>query len=507
MRKRLFIALGLVVVLTALAGSAALAQGPGGQVTPVHPIRSDYATIKAAIDANAPRQGSGGGKPSAHTPTSGSNWQGQGATGYSPSDANGAIGPTEYIELVNVSIGVYSRTGGLLSQNSQATWTGNAHANGDAAIEYSAHDQRFYASMLYINNSNYQLIYGFSKGSAPSANNADWCFYQSSFGGRYGKNLPDYPKLGDTADFMLIGVNTFRSGRTYIGSDVAWVSKPAAQTVLTSCPTLATGVITNIKNSDGSSASTPNPAKQTDSSSTGYIVANKDPGSGTSNMLSVFTVTKSASGTPVLGAAKPVTVTGYKYPPSAPQKGTSDTLDTLDARLMSAWAAPDPSRGGAVAVWTGHTVAASGSGLGAEYRWYEINPATGGLYQSGIVQSTSLYVFMGAVSPDRNGAAGLFGSNALMAFNTSSGSTFPAAAMASVVNGSQSGIVTVATSPAADTDFTCGPVCRWGDYSGASPDPASPSSGTEGIVWATVMMETSNATNPNWGSLNWQANP
>lgn len=506
MKKRLLLTLGTVIFLLALVGPTALADGPalGPATTPPHPIHPEYWNIKAALDAHAP--GGGGGTPqpvTSHTPASGSNWQGQGATNYSPSDATGAVGPTEYIELVNVSVGVYDRSGNLLSQGSQASWTGNAHANGDAQVEYSAHDQRFYASMLYISGTNYQLIYGFSKGSAPSASNSDWCFYQSTFGGRYGRNLPDYPKLGDTADFILIGVNTFRNGRTFIGSDVAWVAKPAAGT--TSCPSsLATGVKTGLTSADGSAATTPNPAKQTDSSSTGYVVANKDPGNGTSTVLSIFTVTKSGSGTPVFSAAQTVTVPAYGYPPSAPQANTNDKLDTLDARLMSAWASPDPNQTGAVAVWTGHTVLASSGGTGAEFRWYEINPATGGLFQSGKVQSNSQYVFMGAVSSDRNGASGTFGGNALMAFNTSSSTALPAAAMASVVNGAQSSITQVAISPAPDTDFTCTPVCRWGDYSGASPDPAST---TAGQVWSSVMMETSNPTNPNWGTWNWQATP
>lgn len=506
MKKRIVFALGVIVLLSALAGSTALAQGPGGaSPIPPHPIRADYWNIKAELDSRAPGLSGTPQAVSPHTPTTTGlpNWQGQGATNYSPSDANGAIGPTEYVEIVNVSVGVYGRSGNLLSQASQADWTGNAHANGDGVIEYSAHDKRFYAAMLYINGSNYQLIYGFSKGSAPSANNLDWCFYQSDFGGRYGSNLPDYPKLGDTADFILIGVNTFQGGRTFIGSDVAWVSKPAAG--ITTCPPLATGVVTNLKNADGSSATTPNPAKQTDSSSTGYVVANKDPGRKTSTVLSLITVTKSASGTAVLSVPQTVSVDAYAYPPSAPQQGTHDKLDTLDARLMSAWAAPDPNRGG-VAVWTGHTVSASAGGFGAEFRWYEINAATGGMVQKGKVQSSNLYVFMGAVSPDRNGAAGLFGSNALMAFNTSSRSALPAAAMASVVNGVQSSISQVAISPAPDTDFTCNPVCRWGDYSGASPDPASPTTGTEGQVWSTVMTNGSTG-NPSWTTQNWAALP
>ena len=49
------------------------------------------------------------------------------------------------------------------------------------------------------------------------------------------------------------------------------------------------------------------------------MVANEDPGSGTSNKLTVYAVTKDAVlGTPVFSAPTPVTVAIYAYPPSAP---------------------------------------------------------------------------------------------------------------------------------------------------------------------------------------------
>lgn len=504
MPKRLLPALAAVVLALALGGPAALAQAPfEPPAIPFRPVDPDYWRIKSALDAQAPREGAPTPGPLVYSPSVLLSWQGLSSTGSTPSDAVGAIGPTEYIELVNTRIAVYDRSGKLLSKNTQPTWTGKPYASGDAVIEWSPHDNRFYASMLFINATNYRLIFGFSKGPTPSAAASAWCFYQSTFGGRYGRNLPDYPKLGDTADFMLIGVNTFLNGTTYGGSDVAWAAKPA-HGVLTTCPTLSsfkTGVKQNLRNADGSAASTPNPVKQTDSSSTGYVITYMDPGKGTSTVLSVFTVTKSGSGTPVFSAAKTVTVPSYSYPPSAPQKGTTKVLDTMDGRLNSAWAAPDPAQGGAVALWTGHTVKASSGGLGAEYRWYEINPAAGTLYRSGKVQSTSRYVFMGAIAPDRNGATGAFGSNALMAFNTSAGNAYPAAAMASLFNGVQSDITTVAVSPRAESDFSCKPVCRWGDYSGASPDPASTIAGQ---VWSSAMMTSSTGT---WTTQNWAAAP
>lgn len=504
--KRFLLVLAAVVLALALGGPAALAQSPVDQSSiPFRPIDPSYWSIKSALDAQAPREGAASNGPLTHSPSLLLNWEGLKSTGPTPSDAVGAIGPTEYIELVNTSIAVYNRSKTRLSSNTQAGWTGKAYASGDAVVEWSPPDNRFYASMLFLNRStgNYRLIFGYSKGPIPSAAASAWCFYTSDFGGRYGRNLPDYPKLGDTADFMLIGVNTFLNGATYGGSDVAWVAKPA-HGVITTCPktgSFKTGVKQNLRNADGTPAFTPNPTKQTDSSSTGYVVANKDPGKGTSTVLSLFTVTKSGSGTPVFSPAKTVTVPSFSYPPNAPQKGTTKVLDTMDGRLNSAWASPDPSQAGAVALWTGHTVNASAGGLGAEYRWYEINPATGALFRSGKVQSSSLYVFTGAIAPDRNGTTGTFGSNALMAFNTSSASAYPAAAMASVVSGVQSGIVTVALSPRAENDFSCKPVCRWGDYSGASPDPASIAAGQ---VWSSAMLTSSTG---NWTTWNWAAAP
>ena len=37
----------------------------------------------------------------------------------------------------------------------------------------------------------------------------------------------------------------------------------------------------------------------------------------------------------------------------------------------------------------------------------------------------------------------------------------------------------------ANVDFSCSSTdpCRWGDYSGASPDPAAPGTGSAGKVW------------------------
>jgi hypothetical protein len=515
-------ALVLLGMLTPSAGAQAPSAPAPGQALPFRPASPNYYQVKAALDARAPQgpaDATGAlAAPGPGAPVIGPNAQGVTSTcNCSPSDATGAIGPTEYIEMVNLNVGVYDRSLNLLSSNTEAGFSGTSFANGDGEVMWDNSQSRFFYSQLFINGSNdNELLFGFSKGSAPSANASDWCSYHSKFG-VYGTAFPDYPKLGVTNDFILMGVNRFTSiTGVYAASDVAWATKPPAG-VITTCPALSTfmtGAQTSLKNSDNSLAFTPVPGNNADPSGTGYVVASHDVGSGGSaSSLSVYTVTKDPiTGKPVFSPATNVPVTSYSMPPSAPQKGTSDVLDTLDGRLTNAVTAVDPAQGGATAVWTQQTVAASSGGLGAEVRWYEINPTTGALFQSGIIHSPSLYVFMGAVSPDRNGALGQYGSNMVAGFSASSSSIFPAVGTVSKIGaGPQSAPALVAKSPKADKDFTCtapfGPPCRWGDYAGASPDPASPGGGTEGMVWLSNMREGSATTNPNWTTQNYGVVP
>ena len=282
---------------------------------------------------------------------------------------------------------------------------------------------------------------------------------------------------------MLIGTNIF-NGSTYGGSDVSSISKPAAGSACPLASTLRVGTQTHLKNADGTPAFTPVPANQIDGSSTGWIVARPAslPSTG-GTFLTVFKVTKSATGAAVIPAiGSKVSVPAFKVPAAAPQLGSTNRLDTSDTRNTQAVSAIDPSHGTAVGLWTQHTVF---GGAGAEVRWYEINPATATLFQSGKLTSASLFTFNGAVSPDRvaSGTVRKFGSNMVLDANTSSRSTQSALEIASKISaGPQSGPLTIAHSSGPDIGFDCvrdAGTCRWGDYASATPDP-SITTGTSG---------------------------
>ena len=156
-------------------------------------------------------------------------------------------------------------------------------------------------------------------------------------------------------------------------------------------------------------------------------------------------------------------------------------------------------------IWTQHTVF---GGPGAEVRWYEINPApaTPVPFQSGTAGNSALFAFNGAISPDRrvNGGSASFGSSMVLGFNTSSSAQFiDIVAVSKRGTHGQSGQEVIKAGTAPQADFTCATgVCRSGDYGGASPDPASDVTKSDGVVW-----QTNQFPGANWHTWNFAGRP
>lgn len=441
-------------------------------------------------------------------PTIGASWKGQSEADLAPPDPTGAIGPNSYIELINLRYGIYGRDGAVLNEGDLGALTlFPVNELSDPQIVWDPTSQLYYYLVLDFYSSAY--AFGYSKTSDPRSA-ADFCHY--SVGAFYNSlYLPDYPKMAVTQDFVLVGTNVFLLAAFYVGSDVDWFAKPTNPV----CPaTLGPGgIFSDLRNANGTQTSTPEPAVSADPTSGGYVVGSADVGTGSASYLSLFKVTKNAQGYGQISAATPISVNAYRMPANAPQSGTTQMLDTMDTRLTHAVAGYDP-RIGSTAIWTAHTVF---GGAGAEARWYEIG--TGGapqLAQSGIVTDTALYVFNGAISPDRAAndvadATAATGRNMVMGFNTSSSNTFAAIQMVSKrAAGTQSGVVLVRQSVGPYVDFACGSsvpdTCRWGDYAGATPDPLVSAGGQVWLSgeWNDPMTD---GTTPTWQTWNWSARP
>ena len=98
----------------------------------------------------------------------------------------------------------------------------------------------------------------------------------------------------------------------------------------------------------------------------------------------------------------------------------------------------------------------------------------------------------------------------VMGFTTSSANDCPAAQMVSKVGPNpQSSFVVVRAPGVPLVDFSCAPICRWGDYGGATPDPAAPLTGRTGSVWLTneVPVDHGGRQAGSQGSWIWEAAP
>jgi len=492
--------------------------GPSGLPHGYLPLHAhEYALAKAAANARAglgtnrppkPKPGGGSGPTIFSPPNVAPSFDGTYQSGVTPPDTTGAIGPDRYIEAVNTKYAIYSRAGSLINSDTLSALTGISgglfgYSLSDPQMMWDVKTGRFYYSVVYYDLffSSVGLAVGWSKTATPSSS-SDFCQYAIDFGGE----LPDYPKLGDSSDFLLYGYNLYgNAASTYDGSGFVTLNKPGPGSTCPATNTFSVHTSGVLHNADGSLAATPVPANLVDdSNSAGYVVADADltdlvaHPSG-ADFASVYTITASgtdANGIPVPSLAGPTTVSvpTYSMPANAPEQGSPYLLDTLDGRFEAAVAANDPGHGGRLAVWTAHAVF---GGAGSEERWYEIDPTAGSLIQTGAATSSSLFIWNGAISPDRAnmGASASFGDSMAMSVSVSSAVTFPAISILWKKGANnQSPLTTLVQATGTNVDSSCSSTspCRWGDYSGASPDPAA--TGTTGTVWLANQYNVASGT-------------
>jgi hypothetical protein len=480
-----------------------------------------YRRAKAAANAQAATRVAARRAPAAAlAPVQVSGFDGSVDPNSAPSDSTSNVGSTRFIELVNTKIAIYNKTSTVpLSTgtlNDLAGASGNAF---DPQIMWDAQTNRFYYAMdVSVSATTNLVALGFSKTASPNNATTAFCHYNVNFGA----DLPDYPKLGDSQFFWIVGSNVFNSAEAFLGSDLFALSKPGSAAI-TTCPAVSSfkfGEGFNLHDPNGQQAFTPVPANEIDNNAVGYVTART--ASLPSTRLSIHRVTRNATtGNPVFqmnGTA--AVVPSYAVPPSAPQRSgfanSSTKIDTMDARPTQSVAAIDPAHNNAFGLWVQHTTATSPAGR-SEVRWYEINaqPTTNAPLQRGKATNAAYFAFNGAISPDRarNGSTLRFGGNMVLGFDTSATTSFPAVRMLSKLGTStQSGHVLVRSSAGNYGGFDCAGAdnsCRWGDYAGASPDPIAATGATIGRVWSTSQYASglNNSAQANWKTWNWIATP
>jgi hypothetical protein len=408
-----------------------------------------------------------------------------------PPDSTLAAGPDRLVEMVNSQYSIVDRSGaGVSGPLRDLVGSTTADFISDPQVAWDPGSRRFYFSIFEnhgggANGPDEGIAWGFSRTASPNGT-ADWCQYFTRFD--YGSTaFPDRPSLGFNADHVLFVSERFSvPEESFQGVDLAWVHKPAGGRKCPKASMLRTGV-TSLRDTTGQPIFYGTAVRQVDPNATGWVLGQSQD----ATTLMLYRVASGAHGSATVGSATAVAVPSYSFPPPAPQAGTDSTgsparpLETK-GYLTQAYSALDP-RLGHVDIWTAHGVA---GGAGAAVRWYEISPSDAALDQVGTIEDPALYVFNGTIAPDRkvNGNATAYGSNMVMTVNTSSAGTDSDIRLVSKQGADpQSPMVLLLSSPGPNVDSNCFQPsrsgCRWGDYSGAAPDPGAPSGGTAGQVW------------------------
>ncbi len=135
-----------------------------------------------------------------------------------PPDTVGDVGPNHYVQAVNTSVGIYSKTGTQLSTVTFNTlWTGagtgtpcDASHDGDPTVIYDPGRDRFIvADFAWTDTQNgpYYECVAVSKTSNPLS--GGWWLYAIRADDAAHPYLPDYPKMGIWPDGLYMSTNMF----------------------------------------------------------------------------------------------------------------------------------------------------------------------------------------------------------------------------------------------------------------------------------------------------------
>jgi hypothetical protein len=403
-----------------------------------------------------------------------------------PPDPTGSVSRLHYVEVVNARIAVYERERlrrPLAAMDATAFWGTDDSTVVDPQIAWDDRARRWYYVMLRNRPNANSIFFAWSKSADPSDLAGGWCRMEIPLG----RLFDDFPRLGFSAAHVLIGTNVFDvETRQFKFARVWAIAKPGADGAACERPAMTAfgSVRRPLREADGRLAVTPVPVVPVGQSRRGFIVAGDciedEPETGAEHtchrrqrrgrQITVWHVSGPPD-EPRLVRDGGITVPDFRAPDPVPQPGTNRRLDASDTRLTQGVSNSRPS-GGARLIWTQHTVA--GAGGRSVVRWYALDPRRLSVVDRGVIRKRRNWVFNAAISPTRSGRAAIINYNV-------GGPQLLAQVRARIAGAKGGGELTLGRSLAAnricDKDD---PVCAWGDYAGASPDPLEPN-----VVWGS----------------------
>jgi hypothetical protein len=386
-----------------------------------------------------------------------------------PPDTNGAVGGTQFVQIVNVTIAVYDKSSGALQLGPAAIhtlWAGfgglcefgggtpTFSDGGDPVVLYDHLADRWLVTQLQYNPTFTQTAQCVAVSTSADATGS-YNRYEYDFGA----NFPDYPKFSVWPDAYYNTINVF-PGKRFAGAQACAFDRAAmleGATANAICfqqpPSISSLLPADLDGSTLPPAGAPNYlVSLADSTHLNFFRFHVD-FSNAAN--STFTGPTLISVAPYSEACARATTLSCIAQPNPGQK-----VDGLGDRLMFRLAYRN--FGDHESLVVNHTINA---GTLAGVRWYEIrNPAAPFVYQQSTVFDPDVNYWLGSAAMDKTG-------NLALGFSASSHTVFPSVYVAGRAPTDLAGalfgpLVLVNGSGVQVRSFH-----RWGDYSSMAVDP------------------------------------
>ncbi|KZC15754.1 MULTISPECIES: hypothetical protein [unclassified Rhodanobacter] len=380
-----------------------------------------------------------------------------------PPDTNGAVGATQYVQLVNTAFAVFDKSTRAVSYGPVPTntlWSGfggpcETDNDGDGIVVYDKAAGRWVISQFAVTAAPY-----FQCVAVSATSDATGAYYRYAF--PYGSVFPDYPKMGVWPDAYYETFNMF-SGNAFAGAKLcaydrnAMLSGAAATQQCFQLSTSYGGVLpADLDGATAPPAGSPN-----------YLM------NFTTNQLNLWKFHVDWSNTANTTLTGPIAIPVAAFNAACrggaciPQSGTRQKLDSLADRLMFRLAYRNFGDHESLVVNHAVQVGSSRKNPYSGVRWYEVrNPnGTPAVYQQSTYSPDTNYRWMGSVAMDKLGDMAL-------GYSVSSSAIHPAVRYTGRLAGDPLGTMQAENSIVEGLGSQSGNnLSRWGDYSAMSIDP------------------------------------
>ncbi len=380
-----------------------------------------------------------------------------------PPDTMGAAGPNHLMTMINSQVRIQNKNGGVISTVSLWTfWNTNTGLSGhpfDPHLVYDSLTSRWIAVVDANGKSaNSEMWFAISANNDPTGT---WTYYKFTADSSNPKKYwADYPGLGVNKDYIAITNNMFTISSPYTsGGPKMWVIDKST------LPPNPGPVSVKVYPRQFTNGFTLQPAVTFDSAESNLYIVDNGWYSGSTKKHRVSRIQKTPTGAQWSLVGYYNLTHNYGYNADAIQPSTNKRIKTNDNRLINAVV-----RNGHL--WTAHTggLPAGGGANRTAIFWYEANPVTPSLIQSGVIDGGSgIFYMFPSINVNKH-------NDVVIGFSHSDNTHYAEAVFSSRQSGDTAGWMSApqVIKQGLDVyvkDFNHGRI-RWGDYSATAVDPA-----------------------------------